>query len=154
MTCIPARGALGSMMCRTGAGELVDDKEMTLRRDWRGFTLIELLVVLSIIALLLTLAVPRYFNSIDTAKESVLRENLTTVRRTLEQFYSDTGRYPQSLDELVERKYLRALPVDPYTEDSLGWKIVAPQPGVPGAVFDLKSNAVGTARDGKPLSEL
>jgi general secretion pathway protein G len=77
----------------------------------QGFTLIELLVVLSIIALLLTLAVPRYFNSIDVAKEAVLRENLHLVRETIDKFYADKGRYPESLDELVSEKYLRSLPL-------------------------------------------
>jgi general secretion pathway protein G len=85
----------------------------------QGFTLIELLVVLSIIALLLTLAVPRYFNSIDVAKEAVLRENLHLVRETIDKFYADKGRYPESLDELVSEKYLRALPYDPITGSSL-----------------------------------
>jgi general secretion pathway protein G len=131
-------------------------RQMTKRRlhSLSGFTLIELLVVLAIVALLLTLAAPRYFGSIETSKEVVLRENLRTVRATLEQFHADTGRYPQSLDELVERKYLRALPIDPFTESSATWRIVAPEGAVQGAVFDLKSGAAGVARDGKPLSEL
>jgi len=120
----------------------------------RGFTLIELLVVLAIVALLLTLAVPRYFGSLETAKEVVLRDNLRTVRTTIGQFYSDTNRYPQTLDELVERKYLRALPVDPYTESGSTWLIVPPESTEAGGVRDLKSSATGTTREGKPLSEL
>jgi general secretion pathway protein G len=84
-------------------------------RGRRGFTLIELLVVLSIIALLLTLAVPRYFHSIDTSKEAVLSENLHIVRETIDKFYGDKGRYPESLEELVSERYLRALPHDPVT---------------------------------------
>jgi len=78
------------------------------RRALRGFTLIELIVVMAIVSLLLTLALPRYFQSIDTSKETVLKENLRTVRETIDKFYGDTGRYPESLEELVERKYLRA----------------------------------------------
>ena len=81
----------------------------------RGFTLIELLVVLSIIALLLSLAVPKYIHSVDVAKEAVLNENLHLVRETIDKFYGDKGRYPESLDELVNEKYLRALPFDPIT---------------------------------------
>ena len=76
----------------------------------RGFTLIELLVVLAIIAVLLTLAVPRYFNQIDGAKETVLRENLQVTRVAIDKYFGDLGRYPDSLDELVERRYLRSLP--------------------------------------------
>jgi len=121
----------------------------------QGFTLIELLVVLSIIALLLTLAVPRYFNSIDVAKEAVLRENLHLVRETIDKFYADKGRYPESLDELVSEKYLRALPYDPITGSSTTWLLIAPDSaGVGGRVYDLMSGADGATRDGQPFTEL
>ena len=73
----------------------------------RGFTLIELLVVLGIIALLLTLAVPRFFPSIDGAKETILADNLRNTRQVIDQYRSDTGRYPESLEQLVEQRYLR-----------------------------------------------
>ena len=121
----------------------------------QGFTLIELLVVLSIIALLLTLAVPRYFNSIDVSKEAVLRENLHLVRETIDKFYADKGRYPESLDELVSEKYLRSLPYDPITGSSTTWLLIAPDSaGVGGGVYDLKSGADGATRDGQPFTEL
>lgn len=121
----------------------------------RGFTLIELLVVLSIIALLLTLAVPRYFHSIDTAKEAVLSENLHIARETIDKFYGDKGRYPDSLDELVSEKYLRSLPHDPITGSDSTWTIIAPDtPSAKGNVYDLKSGAPGTTREGKPFAEL
>jgi general secretion pathway protein G len=92
----------------------------------RGFTLIELLVVLSIIALLLTLAVPRYIHSVDVAKEAVLSENLHLVRETIDKFYGDKGRYPESLEELVSERYLRSLPYDPITDSTSTWTIIAP----------------------------
>ncbi|WP_291990389.1 prepilin-type N-terminal cleavage/methylation domain-containing protein [Candidatus Accumulibacter sp. ACC007] len=121
----------------------------------QGFTLIELLVVLSIIALLLTLAVPRYFNSIDVSKEAVLRENLHLVRETIDKFYADKGRYPDSLDELVSEKYLRSLPHDPITGSARTWLLIAPDSvGVEGRVYDLKSGAAGATRDGQPFAEL
>ncbi|MBK7953439.1 MAG: prepilin-type N-terminal cleavage/methylation domain-containing protein [Candidatus Accumulibacter sp.] len=121
----------------------------------RGFTLIELLVVLSIIALLLTLAVPRYFHSIDTSKEAVLSENLHIVRETIDKFYGDKGRYPESLEELVSERYLRALPYDPVTGSANTWTIIAPEtPDAKGNVYDIKSGAPGTTRDGKPFAEL
>jgi len=118
-----------------------------------GFTLIELLVVLAIVALLLTIAAPRYFGSIEVARETVLIDSLKTVRTTIDQFHGDTGRYPKDLDELVVRKYLRAAPVDPMTESSATWRLVAPEGGAEG-VMDIKSGAQGVARDGRPLSEL
>jgi general secretion pathway protein G len=119
----------------------------------RGFTLVELLVVLGIIALLLTLAVPRYFPSVDSAKDTILADNLRNTRATIDQFYGDTGRYPDTLEQLVEKKYLRALPVDPITESSSSWVLIAPEDGSKGGVADLKSGAPGNDRHGKPYAE-
>lgn len=115
-----------------------------------GFTLIELLVVLGIIALLLTLAVPRFFPSIDSAKETILADNLRNTRAVIDQFYSDTGRYPDSLEQLVEKKYLRALPLDPITETTTSWIVVPPEDGAKGGVYSVKSGAPGNDRAGKP----
>ena len=119
-----------------------------------GFTLIELLVVMAIVALLLTLALPRYFQSIDVSKETVLVENLRVARDAIDKFYSDTGRYPDSLEELVEKKYLRSMPYDPIVESSERWIIAAPPTDVKGSVYDLHSAAPGAARNGKPYGEL
>jgi general secretion pathway protein G len=119
----------------------------------KGFTLIELLVVLGIIALLLTLAVPRYFPSVDSAKETILADNLRNTRATIDQYFGDTGRYPDTLEQLVEKKYLRALPVDPITENSSSWILIAPEEGGKGGVADLKSGAPGNDRHGKPYAD-
>ncbi|WP_140630079.1 prepilin-type N-terminal cleavage/methylation domain-containing protein [Methylibium rhizosphaerae] len=119
----------------------------------RGFTLIELLVVLAILALLLTLAVPRYFHSVDASREAVLKENLHRVRDTLDKFRGDIGRYPESLAELVEKGYLRALPMDPMTESAGTWEVIAPPDGSEGAVYDIRSGAVGAGREGRPYRE-
>jgi len=127
--------------------------EMTSTRT-QGFTLIELLVVLAIVALLLTLSMPRYFQSIETGKEAVLMENLRLTRETIDKFYGDTGRYPDSLDELVDRKYLRALPVDPITESTTTWIVVPPEESGKGSVFSIKSGAPGQLRDGRPFAAL
>lgn len=113
-----------------------------------GFTLIELLVVMAIIATLLTIAVPRYFHSLERSKESVLHQNLALTRQSLDKFYSDNGKYPDNLDELVGKKYLRSLPYDPITESSATWVIIAPENSDKGAVYDIKSGAQGTALDG------
>jgi general secretion pathway protein G len=120
----------------------------------RGFTLIELLVVLAIIALLLTLAVPRYFQTIDASKETILTENLHATRDAIDKFYGDTGRYPDSLGELVDKRYLRAMPVDPITESVTSWVIVPPDDQFKGNVYDIKSGAQGTNRDGQAFNSL
>jgi general secretion pathway protein G len=120
----------------------------------RGFTLIELLVVLAIVALLLTLAVPRYFPSIDSAKETVLIDNLRNTREVIDQFYADRGRYPDSLEQLVEKKYLRSLPVDPVTDSSSTWILTPPEDATKGNVYGIRSGAPGNSRSGKPYSEL
>lgn len=118
-----------------------------------GFTLIELLVVLGIVALMLTLAVPRFFPSIDKSKEVVLADNLRNTRAVIDQYYGDTGRYPDSLDQLVEKKYLRELPVDPITESASSWIVIPPEDGSKGGVYNIRSGAPGNDRSGKPYSE-
>jgi general secretion pathway protein G len=119
----------------------------------RGFTLIELLVVLAIIATLLTIALPRYFSSVDKSKEVVLRENLYVTRDAIGKYYSDKGKYPESLEALATDKYLRGVPVDPVTESSATWIVVPPEDPKKGAVYDLKSGAPGKALDGTLYSE-
>jgi general secretion pathway protein G len=120
----------------------------------RGFTLIELLVVLAIVALLATIALPRYFNSLQHAKEVTLKQDLSVMRDTLDKFYADTGRYPATLDELVEKNYLRAVPVDPLTQSASSWIIVAPTNSDLDGVYDVKSGASGNTRDGVSFGDL
>jgi len=120
----------------------------------RGFTLIELLVVLSIVALLLSLALPRYFHSIDGSKETILRENLRITRKTIDQYFRDTGRYPENLQELVTKRYLHALPIDPFTESPDTWVLVAPEDPDSGKLYDLRSGAPGSTRNGTPFGSL
>ncbi len=113
-----------------------------------GFTLIELLVVMVIIATLLTIAVPRYFSSVEKSKEAVLRQDLALMREALDKFYGDNGKYPDVLDDLVSKKYLRSLPPDPITGSSKTWLVIAPDRPDKGAVYDIRSGAPGKARDG------
>jgi general secretion pathway protein G len=115
---------------------------------WRGFTLVELLIVLAIVALLLTIVTPRYFSSLERAKEVTLKEDLKIIRTSLDRFYGDRGRYPNTLDELVSERYLREIPVDPLTESAATWIVVPPETSEDGGVADVKSGAAGAASDG------
>jgi prepilin-type N-terminal cleavage/methylation domain-containing protein len=126
----------------------------TRLRPGRGFTLIELLVVLAIVALLLTIAVPRYFGSLARSRDVALVENLQVLRVTLDKFHADKGRYPATLDELVEHKYLRVVPVDPVTETAGTWVLVAPREDDAQGVADVKSGAHGQTQDGRPYDSL
>jgi len=119
----------------------------------RGFTLIELLVVLGIVALLLTLAVPRFFPSVDRTRETILAENLRTTRAVIDQFHADTGRYPESLEQLVDKKYLPRLPFDPVADSDASWIVVPPEDLSRGNVYDIRSGAEGKGHNGKPYSE-
>jgi general secretion pathway protein G len=119
----------------------------------KGFTLIELLVVMAVIALLLTLAAPRYFGSVDKSKDTILRQDLSVMREALDKFYGDTGQYPDNLEDLVVRKYLRSIPRDPITESETTWVTVPPSNGAKGTVYDVKSGASGKGDDGTPYAE-
>jgi prepilin-type N-terminal cleavage/methylation domain-containing protein len=119
-----------------------------------GFTLIELLVVLAIVATLLAIAAPRYFASLDRAREAALRETLFVMRDAIDKHYGDTGRYPDSLEELVTKRYLRKLPPDPVAESAETWVVAMPPAGAgPGGVYDVRSGAEGKGADGTPFAE-
>lgn len=118
-----------------------------------GFTLIELLVAMTIIALLLSIVAPRYFNSVSKAEEAVLKEDLTLMRDALDKYHSDTGRYPDVLDDLVSKKYLRKIPIDPVTKSAATWIVVPPASAEQGAIFDIKSGAQGKGRDGSSYGD-
>jgi general secretion pathway protein G len=124
---------------------------MVMRRP--GFTLIELMVVMAIVATLLTLALPRYFGSLDKSKEAVLKENLFQMREAISRYYADKGKYPESLDGLATEKYLRKVPLDPITESTATWQLVQPEDPQKGGVLDVRSGAPGKARDGSEFSQ-
>jgi general secretion pathway protein G len=114
----------------------------------RGFTLIELLVVLAILATLLTLAIPRYFSSIEKSKEAVLKENLAQMRDAISRYHADRGRYPETLESLATDKYLRKVPLDPLTDSAATWIVVPPEDRDKGGVYDVRSGAPGAGLDG------
>jgi general secretion pathway protein G len=119
----------------------------------RGFTLIELLVVFAIIATLLTLALPRYFSSVDKSKEAVLKENLNQMRDALSRYYADKGKYPESLESLVADKYMRRVPLDPITDSTATWQVVRPEDPQKGGVYDVRSGAPGKSLDGSEYGQ-
>ncbi len=114
----------------------------------KGFTLIELLVVMAIIATLLSIVAPRYFSSLGKAKEAVLRQDLGIMRNAIDQFYSDFGKYPLDLQELVDKGYMRTVPVDPFTESKETWIEVPPKNLTEAGVYDVHSGYTGRASDG------
>jgi general secretion pathway protein G len=117
----------------------------------RGFTLIELIVVMAIVALLASIAAPRYFQSIERSKENALRTSLNVMRDAIDQFSADKGRYPDSLEELASQRYLRQIPVDPLTGREDSWVVLPPAPDndLRGGVYDLRSGAAGRGADGR-----
>ncbi len=128
--------------------------DMPINQKHQGFTLIELLVVMAIIATLLSIVAPRYFNSLDKAKEAVLRQDLGIMRNAIDQFYSDFGKYPLDLMELVDKRYLRNLPVDPFTESNATWIEVPPKNPIEAGVYDVHSGYTGRrATDGSFYEE-
>lgn len=111
------------------------------KRPEAGFTLIELLVVFSILALLLTLATPRYFKALDGGKEKVQAQNLATLRDAIDKFRADQGKYPAQLQEVVDKRYLRELPLDPVS-GSRAWETLPfPNSAEPG-IYDVRAPAV------------
>jgi general secretion pathway protein G len=118
----------------------------------RGFTLIELLVVMAIIATLLTLAVPRYFRSLERSREAVLKQDLAAMRESIDRFYADTGKYPPTLAALVEKHYLRSLPVDPFAKAADKWVVVNADEPEDTGVKDVMSGAEGTGENGVPYA--
>ena len=113
-----------------------------------GFTLIELLVVMAILATLLSIAAPRYFEAVDRAKEAALKTDLRVLREAIDKHRGDTGRLPESLQELVASRYLRGIPLDPVADDATGWVVVPHPDGLTAGVWDVRSGAGGQAKDG------
>ncbi|MDF1581338.1 MAG: type II secretion system protein [Desulfuromonadales bacterium] len=124
----------------------------------RGFTLIELAVVMTIVGTLTSLAIPSYQRSLIKARETVLMEDLFQLRTSIDAYFADNAKYPDSLDDLVAKRYLRQLPKDPFTDSADTWEEVPPEPMedgtvVPGGVFDVHSGSDLMGLDGTPYRE-
>jgi general secretion pathway protein G len=124
----------------------------------RGFTLIELMIVMAIIAILMSIAVPIYNRSISRARESVLKNNLFTLRTVIDEYTYDKQKAPQTLQDLVSDGYLRQIPIDPMTGSADSWKTItedalnAVNQTEPG-IFDVRSGSDKTSLEGNPYSE-
>ena len=127
-------------------------------RRRRGFTIIELMVVMTIISILVSLAVPFYQKSILRAKESVLRNNLFTMRTVIDEFTYDKQKAPQTLQDLVSEGYLRVVPRDPITDSDSSWKIIMEDASGSvnqneSGIFDVRSGSSKMSLDGTAYSE-
>ncbi len=123
---------------------------MPPRKRRAGFTLMELMVVMAIIASLITLALPRYFHSVERSREAVLKQDLHIMRDAIDKFFADRGRYPLTLEELAEKRYLRRVPNDPITDSATSWVIVPPPDAATReGVYDVHSGAPGQSLDGE-----
>ena len=123
----------------------------------KGYTLLELMIVVAIVGILVTLAIPMFQQSAMKAKEAALKQNLFTMRSVIDQFYADRGDYPDSLESLVEEKYLRAIPVDPFTKSATSWNEIYEEQeegdDSPAGVYDVKSGSDDLALNGTPYKE-
>lgn len=122
----------------------------------RGFTLLELIVVIAIVGILATIAMPALKDMPRRANEAVLKTNLRTLRDVIDQYYGDKGRYPPSLEALVENGYLRRVPIDPITKSSDTWQVIFEEPDPEAAETDAGEEEPGVVdvRSGSELSSL
>jgi len=117
-----------------------------------GFTLIELLVVMLIIGALLSIAVPRYFKTLEHARETVLKQDLAILREAIDKHYADLGQYPDSLGALVDKRYVRSVPVDPFSKVSDSWTLVQSEDPDHEGIRDLHSGAGDVGVDGTSVA--
>jgi len=145
-------------LIRNGDAKAGANMRVTYNRLKRGFTLIELIVVMAIISVLLAIALPIYNKSITRAKESVLLNNLFTLRSMIDEYTVDKQQAPQSLQDLVSEGYLRQVPQDPMTGSDQTWKVIMEDTPIGGStappgIFDVKSGSEKTSLNGTPYSE-
>jgi len=117
----------------------------------KALTLVEMVAVITIIGLLATVGVPYYFRSVDKAKEAALLSDLKAIRKAIDSYYSDMFKYPQMLDDLVKKKYLRNIPKDPFTGER-DW-VTVPSDDGKNDIYDIHSNSTKRSSNGEYYSE-
>jgi len=131
-------------------------KRVVRNKFEKGFTLLELMIAMFIVIILLSVALPTYQRSVQYAKETVLKENLWQMRKAIDQYASDKGKYPPSIDSLVEGKYLREMPIDPIREAAEWTAVMGEDPLNPDSgdgLKDVKSMAEGEDSEGKKYED-
>ncbi|WP_092484992.1 type II secretion system protein [Candidatus Ichthyocystis hellenicum] len=113
----------------------------------KGFTFIELIAVMVIISLMVTIAIPRYHYAIERAKISTLKQDLFILRKVIDEYYSDKGFYPKSLESLQEEHYIRSIPVDPTTK-AKSWEEIRDDANINSGIIDIRSRAQGKSYEG------
>jgi general secretion pathway protein G len=136
----------------TGIGKIKRRFKVSAFRRMGGYTLIELMIVLTIIGILVSMAQPNLHRTVIRAKETSLRRSLFVMRDMIDQFYADHGKYPDSLEDLIQKKYIRTVPDDPFTRSNSTWVIIPPE-GEEGAVFDVHSGSRLVSLDGVPYND-
>ena len=116
-----------------------------------GFTFVELMVVMAIVAMLISIALPRYFEGLQRAREAVLMEDLNVMRKAIDHYHADKNAYPANLQALVSERYLKFIPEDPVTNSTETWQIVLP-PDNANQVYDVRSGSSETASNGTPYN--
>ncbi|MEM7248951.1 MAG: type II secretion system protein [Acidobacteriota bacterium] len=126
-----------------------------------GYTLVEMLIVVTLVGIVATMALPSFVHSSRKAREAVLRHDLWILRSTIDQYFTDKGAYPQDLDQLVQAGYIRAVPIDPITEEQdweeiWGSQLADDEPeglSGEGGLIDVRSSSSQKALDGTVYSE-
>lgn len=116
-----------------------------------GFTLVEVMIVMAMVATLMAIVLPRYYDGLQRSRETALTQNLKEMRQAIEHYYEDNGSYPVSLEVLVTEKYLRFVPVDPETQRSDSWQTDL-SVEEPHGIVDVHSGSEALARNGTPYA--
>jgi general secretion pathway protein G len=132
--------------------------KLSVFRRAGGFTLIELMVVMTLIVILASIGLTSYTNSVTRSKEAVLKENLFRLRDSIDQYYADKNNYPETLSSLVLERYIRTVPVDPFTQSTDTWQLVMSEVNLEdlseiSGIFDIKSGSQQTALDESQYSD-